>query len=232
MTILLKNTIAVSAGLLLSLTASAYAADTPFAKKQIVEKIVLEKIQHDNPSLKIAALQAGIRAYEHLQAKGQIHKPLLTLVDFTEASAKKRLWVLDMEKGTTEYFTYVAQGSTTGWNIAHYFSNEENSHASSIGVYLTGSAYYGTVGYAMRLYGLDRDFNSNAYKRGVVMHSAWHISDQYALMHGRIGNTWGCFGLSKVVADDIINKINNGTVMVAYYPDSQWLATSPYEQAL
>ncbi|MBX9704958.1 MAG: murein L,D-transpeptidase catalytic domain family protein, partial [Gammaproteobacteria bacterium] len=75
-------------------------------------------------------------------------------------------------------------------------------------------------------------FNSNAYKRGVVMHTAWHISDRYALMYGRIGNTWGCFGLSKSVSQNIIDKINTGSVMVAYYPDKQWLTTSPYEKSL
>lgn len=215
-----------------SVLSSLHAADLPSSKKQIAEEIVEEKIQHDNSTLSTNSLYAGIRAYEQLQQIGEVQSPYLTLVDFTLPSSEKRLWVINMQDYKVTYYTYVAQGVATGKNSASYFSNRVNSHASSIGVYLTGMTYFGSVGHAMRLYGLDKGFNDNAYRRGVVMHSAWHMSESYLKSHGTIGHTWGCFGLDKSISNSIINQISNGSVLVAYYPDKNWLANSLYEKSL
>ncbi|MBY0378203.1 MAG: murein L,D-transpeptidase catalytic domain family protein [Gammaproteobacteria bacterium] len=230
MKIIINTTAIVMAGC--SVLSSLYAADLPSSNEKITEEIFAEKIQHNNPTLSPHSLYAGIRAYEQLQHIGEVQSPYLTLVDFTLPSSKKRLWVINMQDYKVTYYTYVAQGIATGKNSASYFSNAVDSHASSIGVYLTGKTYYGTVGHAMRLYGLDKGFNDNAYRRGVVMHSSWHMSESFLKVHGTIGHTWGCFGLDKSVSDSIINQISNGSVLVAYYPDKRWLGNSLYEKSL
>ena len=205
---------------------------SPVATNLSAQRLIIQKIEKQNPQLSENALLAGVRAYDHLRADGKDNQQLLTIVNFNRPSNEKRLWVLNMANGDTQYFTYVAQGQNTGLNVAKHFSNVANTHESSIGVYLTGKTYYGKDGHSMRLHGLDKGFNSNVFKRYIVMHPAWYVSKSFAEKYGRIGRTYGCFGLSERMAPKIIPTIKNGTVIVAYYPNKQWLATSPYEQPL
>ncbi len=200
--------------------------------KNIVSKQapMIKKIEQHYPQLNHAAFMAGVRAYDHLRVKGRDPQQLLTIVNFDKPSNVKRLWVINMRKGHVLYHTYVAHGQNSGLNVAKYFSNVPGSHESSIGVYLTGQPYYGVDGYSMRLHGLDKGFNSNVFKRHIVMHPARYVSQQFIKRYGRIGRTYGCFGLSQKIASKIIHAIKQGTVMVAYYPNKNWLAHSRYEQ--
>ena len=227
----------------LSIAAIAITLATGIAANQAVfasptvsslseQRPMIQKIEQQNPQLSESALLAGVRAYDHLRAEGKDKQQLLTIVNFNRPSNEKRLWVLNMVNGNTKYFTYVAQGQNTGVNVAKHFSNVPNTHESSIGVYLTGQTYYGKDGHSMRLHGLDKGFNNNVYKRYIVMHPAWYVSQSFAEKYGRIGRTYGCFGLSKKMAPKIIPTIKNGTVMVAYYPNKAWLEESKYEQPL
>jgi hypothetical protein len=205
---------------------------SPAAKVLSKQRPLIHKIEKQNPNLSEAALMAGVKAYDHLREEGQDSQQLLTIVNFHKPSNKKRFWLINMKSGNTDDFTYVAQGQNTGLNIAKHFSNVPGTHESSIGVYLTGKPYYGIAGYSMHLHGLDKGFNNNVFKRHIVMHGAWFVSKNFAQKYGRIGRTYGCFGLSKKIAPKIIPKIKEGTVMVAYYPNQQWLKNSPYERSI
>lgn len=209
---------------------AVFAAST--ATAGATPRSIIQKIEKDNPQLSVAALLAGVRAYDQLRLQGKDKQQQLTIVNFSRPSNQKRLWVINMKNGNTEYFTYVAHGQNSGLNAAKHFSNRPNSHESSIGVYLTGKTYYGRDGHSMRLHGLDKGFNSNAFTRDIVMHPAWYVSKTFAEKYGRIGRTYGCFGISKAIAQKIISKIKDGTVMVAYYPSEKWLSSSKYEQLL
>ena len=46
--------------------------------------------------------------------------------------------------------------------------------------------------------------------------------------HGRLGRSWGCPALAPEVAQHVIEKIQGGTPVFAYYPDRKWLASSPF----
>ncbi|MDP1574342.1 MAG: murein L,D-transpeptidase catalytic domain family protein [Coxiellaceae bacterium] len=223
---------AVVTVLAISILASESAFAAPSVKNLMSRVPVIQKIEQDNPQLSPQVLFAGLRAYDHLRTEGLDNRHLLTIVDFNRPSNKRRLWILNVKNGDTQYFTYVAQGQNTGINVAKHFSNQFGSHESSIGVYLTGKIYYGVDGQSMRIYGLDDGFNSNVYQRDVVMHPAWYVSHSFAQKYNRIGNTYGCFGLNKKLAPKIISEIEDGTVMVAYYPNKKWLATSAYEQLM
>jgi hypothetical protein len=220
--------VSIMMGLGISANQVAFASPSAIAS----QRPLIKKIEKQNPNLSEAALMAGVRAYDHLRAAGKDSQQLLTIVNFHRPSNEKRLWVLNMSNGATDDYTYVAHGQNTGFKFAKHFSNVVNSHESSIGVYLTGQTYYGKDGHSMRLHGLDKGFNSNVFKRYIVMHPAWYVSKTFAKKYGRIGRTYGCFGLSEKMAPKIIPKIKNGTVMVAYYPNKRWLASSPYERPI
>lgn len=193
---------------------------------------LVSKLTSENPELSKGAIIAGFRAYAHLRAQGQDAKHLLTVIDYTLPSSQKRLWVINMDNGSVVYNTLVAQGANSGLVYAKHFSNSPDSHETSLGVYLTGQTYYGKDGYSMRLHGLDTGFNNNVYKRAVVMHGAWYVSENYAEQYGRIGRTFGCFGLSQTIEPKIVKTIKDGTVLVAYYPDQAWLYSSRYEKPI
>ena len=122
----------------------------------------------------------------------------------------------------------MAHGKGSGLDSATQFSNQPGSDASSLGVYLTGDTYNGEHGYSLRLHGLDPGFNGDAYRRAIVMHSAWYVSRTFAAAHGRMGRSWGCFALSRKVEGAVVNLIRQGTVLVGYYPDPRWLRSSAF----
>jgi hypothetical protein len=49
-----------------------------------------------------------------------------------------------------------------------------------------------------------------------------------ALKQGRLGRSWGCPALRPEVAGAVIDSLKNGQMIFAYYPDSNWLAHSPF----
>lgn len=188
---------------------------------------ILAKAHGLNPHV----LQLALTAYHKLRAEGYDKQRVLTIVDYSKPSTKRRLWVINLNDLNVPFHELVAQGKNSGLKYATQFSNTPRSLESSIGVYLTGRTYDGEHGYSMRLNGLEKGFNSNARVRDIVMHSAYYVSEQFAHLHGYLGRSWGCFALNPKVATPVIKKIKDGTVLFAYYPDKQWLDHSPYLQA-
>ncbi len=82
-------------------------------------------------------------------------KELMTVIDFTKPSTSERLFIIDMTRRKVVLSSHVAHGQGSGDNYATSFGNEDGSHKSSLGFYLTGETYYGQNGYSMRLYGLE-----------------------------------------------------------------------------
>ncbi|MGH7119759.1 MAG: murein L,D-transpeptidase catalytic domain-containing protein [Acetobacteraceae bacterium] len=207
---------------------SAYA--NPHAGKHL--KPLAETIHAQAPNISPNAILIAINAYFDVKRRHLTDKPLVTIVDYSLPSAKKRLAVVDVQTGKVLFYTYVAQGKGSGLRYATHFSNEPGTDASSLGVYLTGDTYYGKHGYSLRLYGLDPGFNSAAYRRDIVIHSAWYVSKTFAQEHGRMGQSWGCFALSRKVESAIVRLIRGDTVLVGYYPDPKWLHSSPFLNGL
>jgi hypothetical protein len=76
--------------------------------------------------------------------------------------------------------------------------------------------------------GLEPGTNDAAMARAIVMHGAAYVNPQMALKQGRLGRSWGCPALRPEVAGAVIDSLKNGQMIFAYYPDSQWLAHSPF----
>jgi len=115
-----------------------------------------------------------------------------------------------------------------GTSAATYFSNEEESHKSSLGFYVTGKTYNGDAGFSLKLYGNERYYNSNAYKRGIVIHTADYMNEDFLKKNGRFGRSLGCPVLPTNIYKEVIETIKEGTMVFAYYTNKRYLASSKY----
>jgi hypothetical protein len=156
------------------------------------------------------------------------HNQILTVIDYSLPSNKKRLWVFDLENNKLLYHTYVGHGIKSGTLLTDNFSNKHNSKATSLGVYRTEGKYYGRAGVSLRLQGLDRNFNDNASGRYIVMHGGWYMDDAFIKKYGRSGRSWGCPALPIPLAKPIIDTIKDKSLMIVYYPSDKWFAKSKF----
>jgi hypothetical protein len=207
---------------LFSHTNSQPLGTTSWLEKQI--QII--KSQAGNIDSKV--LRLSLVAYMNARKRGLDSKELLTVIDYSKPSTEKRLWVFDLKHGRTLFNTWVSHGKNSGDAVATSFSNSSGSLKSSIGVFLTDETYDGNNGYSLRLRGLERGVNDNAYNRSVVMHGANYVNADIIKRHGRVGRSWGCPAVSKELSKPIIDTIKYNTLIFAYYPDRRWLSHSSF----
>jgi L,D-transpeptidase catalytic domain len=152
----------------------------------------------------------------------------LTVIDYSKPSSERRMWVFDLKSRALLFEELVAHGQGSGANLATQFSNEPETHRTSIGLFKTDTTYVGKNGYSLRLDGLDQGINDRARERAIVMHGASYVSAAFVKAMGRLGRSWGCPAISAAVAKQIIDRVKGGGLVFAYYPDPQWLKTSKY----
>jgi len=178
-----------------------------------------------NPQIFNLALSAAACAVR----SGSIERlATLTVIDYSLPSTEKRLWVFDLAAKALRYEELVAHGSGSGENLATTFSNEPETHRSSLGLFRTEDTYVGRNGYSLRLRGLDSGFNDRAYERAIVMHGAPYVNEDVVRAQGRLGRSWGCPALRSGVARELIDAVKGSGLLFAYYPDQQWLRSSKY----
>lgn len=213
-------------------TLALCALAAPPASARLISPSHLEplarKLHAQAPNISTTVMSKALEAYTRARQRHLTDKPIVTVVDYSLSSARRRLAVANVREGKILFYTYVAHGKGSGVTYARHFSNTPGSDASSLGVFLTGRTYYGEHGYSLRLRGLNPRFNGAAYHRDIVMHSAWYVSKAFAREHGRMGRSWGCFALSRKVEPKVVHAIRGGTVLLSYYPDRRWLKTSPF----
>lgn len=151
---------------------------------------------------------------------------ILTIIDFSKPSTEERLYVVDLDEFKILTHSLVAHGQNTGDNWAKNFSNTNNSHQSSLGFFKTAETYYGSKGFSMRLDGLEKNFNSQARPRAIVVHAADYVSESFAKNHGRLGRSHGCPALPKELNQKIIQQIQGGSLLFIYAPVDQYIQTS------
>jgi hypothetical protein len=218
--------IALAALGIASLHAPAWAGASVAANPVLADRLAAAAPAADPKVLALAA-----RAAECARKQGVFDSLRhLAVIDYSLPSTQPRLWVFDVERGRLMFQELVAHGRNTGEARSERFSNSEGSHMSSIGLFKTLQPYYGSNGYSLRLSGLDPGFNDNALSRAIVMHGAPYVSSAIAERLGRLGRSWGCPAVRPEVARMVIDTLKGGAVLFAYYPDSKWLAESPYFQ--
>jgi len=170
----------------------------------------------------------AMRGYLNIRSAGKLNvdNEMLTVCDFTLSSTENRMWVIDLRAKKVVYNTYVAHGHGSGEEFATAFSNDNNSHQSSLGFYITSDTYIGEHGLSLHLQGIDNGFNDAAYDRGIVLHGAPYVCEKFARSNNYIGRSWGCPAVPAKLSTPIINKIKDGTCLFIYYPDKTYMKTA------
>ena len=168
----------------------------------------------------------GKATWTRLQADGRAKKPVLALIDYSKPSTERRLWIVDMETRTVLFHELVAHGRGTGENLAVTFGNDDGSHRTSLGVFVTAETYEGKHGYSLRLDGLDTGLNDRARERAIVLHGADYVSDAFAKKYGRLGRSHGCPALDLAVSRQIIDTLKDGAVLIAWHDQGDLPALS------
>lgn len=171
----------------------------------------------------------GMIGYLSLRQTGKLSdKRLLSIIDFSKSSTKKRFYTIDLDTYQVIYHTYVSHGRNTGEDLAKTFSNTIHSNQSSLGFYITAETYVGSKGYSLKLDGVEKGYNDNLRERAVVMHSAEYVSESWIKKYGRLGRSQGCPALPTAIARKVIDTIKDHTVIFAYYNDNTYLNESSY----
>ena len=216
----------IIAGLLLA-AASLLAPNTVDAASSVslsvndFDAAAIGSIEMDVLEMALSAASCAVRS-------GDAKNPTtLTVIDYSWPSTEKRLWVFDLKSRELIWEELVAHGQGTGANMATQFSNEPDSHRTSLGLFRTDMPYVGKNGYSLRLDGLDKGLNDRARERAIVMHGAPYVSAAFVKSNGRLGRSHGCPAVSADVAKQMIDRVKGGGLVFAYYPDAR-LKSSKY----
>ena len=197
-------------------------ANTVITKLALYDYLALAEL-----GLTREAFNYALNGYSILLQQGKIQKDnILSILDFSLPSGKKRLFILDLVSGELLFHTYASHGKKSGTSIPTKFSNNTNSNKSSLGFYLTGDTYKGKHGESLRLLGEEKGINDKALQRGIVMHSATYVDESIIASQGFIGRSLGCPAIPKNVYKDVIAKIKDGSCFFIYSPDKYYASHS------
>ena len=173
------------------------------------------------------AFEYAVKGYSYLKEKGTLlNTKVLSIIDFTQPSSRKRLFIVDVENFKLLFNTYVAHGQNTGEEYARKFSNKPESFQSSLGFYVTTGTYFGKNGFSMQLNGLEYGINDRADERAIVMHGAPYVSEGFIRSRGYLGRSHGCPAVPEKLNKPIIDKIKNGSCLFIYGNDKKYLNRS------
>ena len=182
-------------------------------------------------NISLNAFERTFRNVDYEELRGYCHKKDLSenyaiIVDFSKSSGKHRFYVCDLNKQKIIASSLSAHGAGKGSSIFNpVFSNEVGSNCSSLGHYIiTGRHKMSSTGLpSFRLKGLDKS-NSNAMKRGILIHSAKLVSycrlgiyPFYLPLDKRISS--GCFAIDIDMMDivgDLVDKEKKPILLYAF----------------
>jgi len=185
---------------------------------------VYDELQLAGIGLQRAVYEYALRGAEKMNPSN----PILSIVDLSQPSSKKRLYIIDLVHRKLLFQTYVSHGRNSGELMANSFSNVFSSYKSSLGFYQTLNTYQGKHGLSLQLKGLERGFNDNAFSRAIVLHGADYVCEQIIKQTGRLGRSQGCPAVSNALSKSIIQAIKGGSCLFIYSPDANYLTKSSY----
>ncbi len=160
---------------------------------------------------------------------GKVSNPkTLTVIDYSRPSSQQRLWVIDLASHELLYEELVAHGQGSGGATATMFSNQPDTHRTSLGLFKTDDTYVGRNGYSLRLDGLDEGINDKARERAIVMHGAPYVSHAFVRANGRLGRSHGCPAIRSDIAREMIDRVKGGGLVFAYHRDAGLTKTSKF----
>ncbi|MDZ4307676.1 murein L,D-transpeptidase catalytic domain-containing protein [Allopontixanthobacter sp.] len=138
------------------------------------------------------------------------------IADYGLRSSEPRFHFVNLEAGRVDsYLVSHGDGSDPehdGW--LNWFSNEDGSHCSSKGTYMTYGWYTGRYGTSIRLEGIEPT-NSNALNRAIVMHRASYAEPEFLDKWGRLGRSNGCFAMGDAQFKLALLHLGGGRVLYA-----------------
>ena len=205
--------------------------------KEVFEQYVATVYQTaglQQAGLNYAVFQKAFTGYLNLKLAKKLpqNSSVITVVDFTKPSGEKRMWIVDILAKHLLLNTWVAHGQGSGDDMATQFSDNDESHQSSLGFYLTDEVYMGKHGRSLRLDGLDEGFNASARARAIVVHAADYVGENAIEKMGRLGRSFGCPAVAPEVRDEVINNIKGKTVLFINGNDSSYTSKYLDESAL
>lgn len=205
---------------LVSLHSDEFEAYTNRVYRQIQYSTTFDTLAED-------VLASALRGYTYLKhTQALANEKYLTIIDFSQYCNDKRMWIIDMDSKKVIFNEWVAHGAKSGDTYAKYFSNKHSSNKSSLGFYTTGGLYYGSNNLSLKLNGLEKGFNDNAFTRGVVIHGANYVSEAIVNRKERIGRSYGCPAVRKEINKELVHTIQGGTCLFIYHPTPDYLEKS------
>lgn len=153
------------------------------------------------------------------------------IVDYTQQSSQRRIYILDLKARKKPYVEryYAAHGKYRAKSYTNtvkaknqntveeieYYSNVNNSHASSSGFYITGQIYQGRWKgpkgdkFSLILHGIGKELNDNACDRAIVLHGNTYVNETGA-NEGVKRMSAGCIMLDYDVVNEVIDQIRGG----------------------
>lgn len=142
----------------------------------------------------------AIKATETLiyNKKNHLNTNYCVLIDMQIHSGRNRLFLWDFKQNKIILSSLCSHGcGDEPWGLdetkeSPIFSNQPDSHLSSLGKYKIGKRGWSNWGIHVnyKLHGLDKS-NSNAYKRIIVLHS-WEAIEDHEIYPDGVSEGWGC----------------------------------------
>ncbi|HEY6942342.1 murein L,D-transpeptidase catalytic domain family protein [Dokdonella sp.] len=218
-----SRSLAAGFALGVALACNVARASLPVATA-VVDAGMLSRLAADADPHVLELALASMRCAQAAGAGADANR--LAVIDYSRSSLQPRLWIFDLEQRRLLYNELVAHGQGSGDDIPTRFSNDDGSHASSLGLFLTRDTYRGHNGLSLRMQGLEPGFNDAAMSRAIVMHGAAYVNADRGRQLGRLGRSWGCPALRSAVAAPVIDVLKGGQFVFSYYPDQDWLTRS------
>lgn len=198
-------------------------------REGLSQAVIYSTMNLKDCGLSYNAFTYALKGMDRLSEQGRIrNSSIISIIDLSQSSNRKRLYIIDLDKQQVIFQTYVAHGRNSGEEFAHTFSNQPSSFMTSLGFYSTGDLYTGEHGLSLRLFGEEAGINNKAYERAIVMHGADYVKEDFIKQHGRLGRSQGCPAVPAEQSDAIVNLLKSGTCLFLYYPDQKYLSESTW----
>lgn len=146
------------------------------------------------------------------------HRDRIYLVDFKKFSGDERFYEVDLVSGrVTTLRTSHGRGSDPSHTgFAERFSNEPDSHMSSVGAYATAGANWGPQqGANVLLDGLEYT-NNLARERAIIVHAADYADPDFLAREGKLGRSYGCFSVAHSDLQPLRERMGEGRLLFAW----------------
>lgn len=139
------------------------------------------------------------------------------VVDFQKFSGEERFYEIDLIKGDVAAFrTCHGRGSDPRHSgFAQAFSNQPDSHMSSVGAFATAGASWGSQqGPNVLLDGLEYS-NDRARDRAIIIHGADYADPDFLAREGKLGRSYGCFSVAHADLPALRERMGDGRLLFA-----------------